>query len=133
MGQRMTNHRRVFVVDGDVAIWKSVTKAAASEGLLAETFTTAEQFLGSYEASWSGCLVADVRLFGTTGAELKDRLDAHGVSLPVIALAENASVPLAINVMRAGAVTFLEKPYLDAELCANIRLALDIDAKNRRE
>ena len=127
----MTDRPTVFVVDDDPDIRKSISELAKSEGLASETFASPAAFLSAYKASQLGCLVADVRLFGPTGAELQAELDKHQIILPVIAIATDASVKLAIQVMRAGAITLLEKPYLDRELRHNIRQAIDIDAKNR--
>ncbi len=127
----MTDRLTVFVVDDDPNIRKSVSELAESEGLASKTFASAEAFLSACEASRLGCLVADVRLFGPTGTELQAELDKHQITLPVIAIASDPSVKLAIQVMRAGAITLLEKPYLDGDLQHNIRRAVDMDAKNR--
>ncbi len=131
MGQKMADRPTVFVVDNDQAIRKGVAALAEREGLVSETFASAEAFLSACEPSRLGCLVADVRLFGPTGAEFQAELDKHQIILPVIAIATDASVKLAIQVMRAEALTLLEKPYLDEDLRHNIRRALDIDAKSR--
>lgn len=127
----MTDRPTVFVVDDDPDTRKSVSELTESDGLASEMFASAEAFFSAFEASWLGCLVADVRLFGPTGAELQVELDKRQIILPVIALATDPSVKLAIQVMRAGAITLLEKPFLDGDLQHNIRRALEVDAKNR--
>ena len=74
--------------------------------------------------SQRGCLVVDVRMTGMTGLELQQELTARGYRIPVIVITGFADVPTAVRAMRAGAVTFLEKPCSDKELWASIETAL---------
>lgn len=62
------------------------------------------------------CLMLDVRMPQLSGLDLHDALLARGSSLPVIYMSGHADVPLAVQAMRKGAITLLEKPFDDETL-----------------
>ena len=63
-----------------------------------------------------GCLLLDVRMPEMSGLQLLDALRERGVSWPVIFMTGHGDVPLAVEAMRRGALTFLEKPFQEAAL-----------------
>ena len=69
------------------------------------------------------CLLLDVRMPGLSGPELHNRLVQAGLCgpqgpLPVIYMTGHGEVPLAVEAMQKGAVTFLEKPVSNGALHA---------------
>ena len=69
------------------------------------------------------CLMLDVRMPELSGLDVHDRLAACGAMLPVIYMSGHADVPLAVQAMRKGAVTLLEKPFDDETLEAALESA----------
>ena len=69
------------------------------------------------------CLMLDVRMPELSGLDLHDRLAARDALLPVIYMSGHADVPLAVQAMRKGAVTLLEKPFDDEALEAALDAA----------
>jgi two-component system, LuxR family, response regulator FixJ len=69
------------------------------------------------------CLMLDVRMPELSGLDVHDRLAACGALLPVIYMSGHADVPLAVQAMRKGAVTLLEKPFDDEALEAALEAA----------
>jgi FixJ family two-component response regulator len=122
----------VSIVDDDPAARDSVAALVRSKGVNVETFTSAEEFLSSFDVSRTGCLVVDVRMAGMNGLELQDALNARKSTLPVIVITGFGDVPTAVRAMKAGAVTFLEKPCQAQELWAVIQRALG-DSLNRTQ
>jgi FixJ family two-component response regulator len=123
----------VFIVDDDPAARESVAALVGSHGLSTKTFASAADFLAAFEPSQRGCLVLDVRMTGMTGLELQQELAKRGYKIPVIVITGFADVPTAVRAMRAGAVTFLEKPCSDKELWASIETALQWEAQSRQQ
>ena len=121
----------VFVVDDEPNARESVEALARSHGYPCRTFGSAESFLAGYPLNAPGCLVTDIRMLGMNGLELVQSLPAHGITLPVIAISGYADTNLAVAVMRAGAVTMLEKPCPQDQLIEAIRGALERDARQR--
>ena len=120
----------IFIVDDDPAARNSLAALVKSRRLAAETFASAEEFLAQYDPAKRGCLIADVRMTGMSGLELQEQMAARRVNLPVIVITGFADISMAVRAMRAGAVTFLEKPCTEQELWDAVQMALDAEAKS---
>jgi len=114
----------VFVVDDDPGARESLAALVRSHGLQVETFDSAETFLSTFDRAKVGCLVSDVRMPGMSGLQLQRRLAAERIALPAILITAYGDVPMAVDAMRAGAFTFLEKPCEEEDLLRNIHAAL---------
>ena len=121
----------VFVVDGDPATRDSVSALAAPMNIATAGYSSAEEFLNSYDGGKSGCLITTLRMVGMSGLELQQTLRDRNTPLPTIVLTAFADVQSAVEVMQLGAFTLLEKPCRDAQLWDAIRKALVLDAKQR--
>lgn len=73
------------------------------------------------------CLLFDVRMPQMSGLELMDAVQARGIGHPVIFMTGHGDVPLAVEAMRKGAVTFLEKPFQEKALEEALSLAFSRD------
>jgi FixJ family two-component response regulator len=60
-------------------------------------------------------------------------LSTRGSARPVIFVTGKGSIPMSVQAMRAGAVTFLPKPVRLGELVDAVREALDMDRRCREE
>lgn len=69
------------------------------------------------------CLMLDVRMPQLSGLDVHDALLERGAQLPVIYMSGHADVPLAVQAMRKGAITLLEKPFDDETLEAALESA----------
>lgn len=124
----------VYVVDDDLAMVESLTWIIESVGFKVRTFTRAEEFLNQYDPHQPGCILLDIRMPGMSGPELQTQLkDIHSHTLPIIFISGHGDVPLAVRVMKAGAVDFLTKPFNDQVLLESINKALRADKINREK
>lgn len=123
----------VYVVDDEQAMVESLSWIIESVGLKAKTFTRAQDFLDEYDPDQHGCVLLDVRMPGMSGPELQLKLNALGATLPIIFISGHGDVPLAVRVMKAGAVDFLTKPFNDQILLESINKALRVDKSNREK
>ena len=96
----------VFVIDDDAAVRDVIRDLLLSVGHMVESFGSAEEFLARRDPQAAGCLVLDVRLPGTSGLELQKRLVAQKDRIPIIFISGYGDVPMAVQVMKAGAVDF---------------------------
>jgi len=117
----------VFVIDDDAAVRDVIKDLLLSVGHLVESFASAEEFLARRDPQAPGCLVLDVRLPGTSGLELQKRLVAQKDRIPIIFISGYGDVPMAVQVMKAGAVDFLQKPFREQELLECVQAALRRD------
>jgi two-component system response regulator FixJ len=121
----------VFVVDDDDAVRDSLRLLLKSAGMACEVFSSAQQFLTTYEPSQPGCLVLDVRMPGMSGLEMQQELSLRGAMIPVIFITGHGDIPMAVEAMQHGAFDFLQKPFRDQELLDRVQRALMRDMENR--
>lgn len=122
----MSNLRRdftVFVVDDDPAIRDSLSLLLSLRGYRTSLFGSAEDFLGALDSSWSGCVLADLRLPGMGGLELLSELQRREIGLPVVIITGHGDVQTARSAFKSKAVDFLEKPFDDEGPVAAIEAA----------
>lgn len=114
----------VYIVDDDADVRSSLLRAMRIRGFPAEAFSTAAEFLESYDQNRIACLILDQGMPNMTGLELQKHLNANGVSLPVIFITGHGGIPESVQAMKGGAVDFLEKPFRQTELMECIQNAL---------
>ena len=71
------------------------------------------------------CLLLDVRMPEMSGLQLLDALRERGIDWPVIFMTGHGDVPLAVQAMRKGAVTFLEKPFQEDAVEEALAVAME--------
>jgi len=113
----------VALVDDDASVRDALALTLSLRGYRARVFASAEDLLDVVDASWEGCVVADLRMPGLSGLELAERLASRGLSLPVVIITAHGDVASARAAFRLNAVDFLEKPFDDDELCAAVEAA----------
>jgi FixJ family two-component response regulator len=124
----------VYIVDDDQAMVESLSWIIESIGLNVKTFLRSQDFLEEYDPQQHGCILLDIRMPGMSGPELQAKLNEQDTPpLPIIFISGHGDVPLAVRVMKAGAVDFLTKPFNDQILLENINKALRLDKANREK
>ena len=126
----------VYLVDDEDVVRDALAWLLRSRRLLSEGFGSAEAFEAHLAAAapeglegWPrspSCLVLDVRMPGTSGLVLFDRLVERGLveRLPVIFLTGHGDVPTAVAAVKRGAFDFVEKPFSNNTLVDRVELAL---------
>lgn len=125
----------VHIIDDDPAVAQAITIVAKSLGYIVSSYKNAEAFLYGYDehSQGSGCILLDVKMPGIGGMKLQQMLDETGVKLPIIMMSGHADIPMVVEVMKRGAVTFLEKPFRVNMLTEEIEKAIQLDAQLRVE
>lgn len=119
-----------YVVDDDEsirALWRWLLE---SNGIAAQTFATAAQFIEGYHDG-RGCLVLDLRLPGMSGLELQEYLKQRGVEIPIVFVSAHGDIPAAVSAIKGGAVDFIQKPFSYREVLAVIAKAMARDDEIR--
>jgi two-component system response regulator DctR len=127
----------VYLVDDEEVVRDALAWLLGSRRLLAEGFGSADDFLAHLERLGAGgpaapsCLVLDMRMPGTGGLELFERLIENDLlpQLPVIFLTGHGDVPTAVAAVKRGAFDFVEKPFSDNSLVDRIEQALHASAE----
>lgn len=116
----------VYLLDDDLAVQQGLRSLLLTYDLEVRVFSTAEEFLAAVDSrpTAGGVLLCEVSLPGMSGIALLAALRERHVSLPVVMMAKRGSVQDAVGAMRAGAVDFLEKPFLQDVLVQRIQETL---------
>jgi len=123
----------VFVVDDDVSVREALGSLMRSAGLRVETFATAQEFLARPRAEAPSCLVLDVQLPGLGGLDLQQQMTEGNIAIPIIFITGHGDVPTSVRAMKAGAVEFLTKPFLDRDLLEAVHQAIQRDRAARQQ
>jgi FixJ family two-component response regulator len=115
---------RVYIVDDDAAVLRSVSRLLRSAGLEPVGYGSAEAFLRDLDPEAGGCVVLDLSMPGLDGLALQRELSARGSALPVVFVSGHADVPKSVSAMKEGAVDFLTKPVKGDILLAAVERAL---------
>ena len=127
-----TTTRLVSIVDDDRSIRRALRRLVQSAGFAAETFASAEDFLGSASLILTACLVLDIHLNGgMTGFELQAQLKVDGVVIPIIFITADDEVSMRERIHTSGAAGYLCKPFDDHLLIEAIRGAVGEDGHGR--
>jgi FixJ family two-component response regulator len=114
----------VFIVDDDISVRESLESLARSSGWHSETFCSAQDFLARPRVVAPSCLVLDVQLPDLSGLDLQKRV-VDRIDMPIIFITGYSDVPMTVQAMKAGAVEFLTKPYLDDVILGAIQSAIE--------
>jgi two-component system, LuxR family, response regulator DctR len=132
----------VYLVDDDAGVREALAWMLRTRRLSNESFDSADFFLSElethftrtsrvdaapkYAARYPSCLLLDVRMPGTTGLALFEKLIQFELleTLPVIFLTGHADLPTAVDAVKRGAFDFCEKPFSNNLLVDRIEAAL---------
>ncbi len=123
----------VFVIDDDASVRKSLSRLLRSAGYTAETFASAEEFLGREHFNGIGCLLLDVQMPGLSGMDLQNELNKADYHMPIIFITGHGDIPTSVEAMKKGASDFLTKPFDDKELLRTVENAIEKDRQARTE
>ena len=127
----MTEKGTVFIIDDDTAASASLAALVESMGLEYQRFDSAESFLAAnIPTSTPACVVTDLRMVGMSGIELQSELRDAGIAIPLVMLTAYATTHAAVQSMKLGAVTVLDKGCSEQELWDGIAAGLHKSRKN---
>jgi FixJ family two-component response regulator len=114
----------ISVVDDDQSMRDATSRLVRSLGFAVATFASAEDFLESDRIEDTTCLITDVQMPGLSGVDLQNRLIADGRLMPIIGVTAFPEEGIRTQMLEAGAVGFLSKPFNDECLIDCIATAL---------
>ncbi|MFN3816147.1 response regulator transcription factor [Brevundimonas sp.] len=81
-----------------------------------EAHASGRAFLDSQPDRKPGCILLDIRVPEPDGLAVQDEMLSMGAVMPVIVFTGDQGLDLAVRAMKAGALHFLEKPYVGDDL-----------------
>ena len=123
----------VFVVEDDPSVREALAGLIRSAGWNVEVYVSADEFLARPKADLPSCLVLDVGLPGLSGLELQSRMAELHQDIPIVFITGHGDIPMSVRAMKAGAVEFLTKPFVNQDLLDGIQVAIERDRIARSE
>jgi DNA-binding NtrC family response regulator len=128
---------RILVADDQRDVLEALRLLLKSEGYAIETVTSPAALLRALESKEFDAALIDLNYTrdttsGAEGLDLLSRIQAMDSTLPVIVMTAWGSVELAVEAMRRGARDFIQKPWDNARLLAQLRTHLELSAALRR-
>jgi len=121
----------VIIVDDDGTVREALDSLFRSVELDTMLFASPAELLAADLPDTPGCLLLDVRLPGTSGLELHERLRLNGVEFPIVFMTGHGDIPMSVRAMKAGAVDFLAKPFRDQDMLDAVSAAIARDRERR--
>ncbi|WP_404994757.1 response regulator transcription factor [Cupriavidus pauculus] len=112
----MAKNLIVAIIDDDDSIRAATSRLVRSLGWQAQTFTRAQDFLDANEATPVTCIISDIQMPVMSGLEMLRILNTRGSDVPVIFITAFCTDAIRREALRAGAVAFLCKPVVGAEI-----------------
>lgn len=105
----------IYIVDHHKSALLALSALLAPLNVSIKCFTSAELFLSHEISSEAVCLILEAHLDEKreSGIELLEGLVQQGLHIPTIVLASSSDIPTAVRAMRASAIDFIEKPYIE--------------------
>ena len=119
----MRNQNVVFVVDDDLGMLKGLKRLLRHHGYDCVVFSSAEEFRNHDDFDSACCVVLDINLNNESGIDLRYRLSAAGISLPVIYITANDSHSVHMAALESGCIAYLTKPFSAKSLIEPIEQA----------
>ena len=122
----MTERPLISVVDDDESVRESLPDLLREFGFEAQTFSSAEEFLGSGSLTDTNCLVLDVAMPGMTGPDLQKELELREQSIPIVFITGQRDAATRLRLIAQGAVECLFKPFEPTDLLQALNTALAV-------
>jgi len=129
----MNGNPRVFLVDDQPAVLKSLSRLLKSANFDVAVFNSAQEFMESGNAAEAGCVVLDLSMPGMDGLAMQQMLSLSASVLPIIFLTGHGDIDSSVQAMKRGASDFLTKPVDGDLLISAIRVAIEKNLQARRE
>lgn len=109
------------IVDDDESVRVALGSLFRSMGLATRAFASAKDFLRSDQWRETACLILDVLMPGMNGLELQHQLAVRDCRIPIIFITGHGDESTRAHALRAGAVTFLFKPFSEDALLTAVQ------------
>ena len=123
----------VFVIDDDESMRKGVKRLLNSADYETEVFPSASDFLSRPIHPGPSCVIVDVKMPGMDGIGFQKTLNQRRREEQLVFITGHGDISMCAQVMKAGAVDFLPKPFRPKQLldCVERALARSLTERSR--
>ena len=110
---------------------RSVARLLRQLGYASLLFPSAEAFANHDDFDRAVCVLLDINLGDVSGIELRHRLKAANISVPVIYMTGNDNPAVRQAALQSGCLAYLTKPFSAASLAEKLRRASACSSEHR--
>lgn len=114
----------IHLVDDEKEIRTIFQSLLENRGYSVRTYSSAEEFLNTEIEVRIGCILLDFNLPGMNGLELQEEFRKRTYQLPIIFVSGQPDIAPAVDSVLGGAIGYIQKPALIADVIEQIKLAL---------
>src|ERR1700731_4374362 len=114
----------VLIIDDEAEIRESLQTLLEMEGFEVDTAVTGEDGLSQMADRPFDLVLLDLTLPGRNGMEILSEIRSHDSRLPVIMITASGTVENAVRAMQSGAANFVQKPWDNEKLLADVRASI---------
>ncbi len=114
----------ILIIDDEAAIRESLQTLLEMEGYQVETAASAQQGLACIGEHAFDLVLLDLALPDRNGLDLLSEIRGYDPQLSVIMITAYGTVENAVRAMQSGAVNFVQKPWDNEKLLADVRAAV---------
>lgn len=114
----------IHVVDDDHGIRAALNRLFVHAGYDARLYSSGADFIEKYDNS-PGCVILDLAMPGLSGEQVLYEITSARFNLVVLILTGHATISTAVNLIKAGAVDLIEKPFDNEQLLDKVYKLLE--------
>ncbi|MDP1634400.1 MAG: sigma 54-interacting transcriptional regulator, partial [Gallionellaceae bacterium] len=118
-------NKPVWIIDDDRSIRWVLEKALAREEIEYKSFASADEALAELPGSMPQMVISDIRMPGSSGLDMLQKLRNDFPNLPVIIMTAYSDLESAVSAFQGGAFEYLPKPFDVNHAVELIRRALE--------
>ncbi|MEB4591127.1 nitrogen regulation protein NR(I) [Candidatus Thiothrix sp. Deng01] len=107
----MPQTENVWVADDDRSIRWVLERTLQKAGIMTRMFETADQVISALRNDQPDALLTDIRMPGTDGLLLLERMQREYPEIPVIIMTAHSDLESAVSAYQGGAFEYLPKPF----------------------
>ena len=107
----MTHSNSIWIVDDDRSIRWVLEKSLDKAGFETQSFENGDKLLESLESTQPDAIISDIRMPGTDGLEVLEKVHESYPQVPVIIMTAHSDLSSAVKSYKRGAFEYLPKPF----------------------
>jgi FixJ family two-component response regulator len=131
MGSKMDSKQVVYVVDDDGGMRDSMSFLLKKADIACMAFSSGKQFLDEWDGTQPSCMVVDFQMPDMNGLALLNMARSRHGFIPFVLVTGHGTVSMAVEAMKMGAVTVIEKPFRHELFIDTVVTAMAIDLRRR--
>ncbi len=115
----------ILIVDDEPVVRRLLSRKLLSEGYTCQEASVADQAIELINKGSVELVLLDINMPGKSGIELLAEIEAHHPDIAVLMVTGVTDISTAVHCIRAGAYSYLTKPFNLDEISLNVERALE--------